>query len=142
MPDVLVVTDADWVLDDLRAAVGGPDTTLRSVRAGVDVLPAMLTALPDLVVLDLQIGNMGGMATCMHLRLEAGAGRLGRVPVLMLLDRRPDVFLAKRADADGWLIKPLDAIRVRKAVHALLAGERYEDASQAPTATVSALTVG
>ena len=29
---------------------------------------------PDLVVLDLQIGNMGGIATCLHLRHEAGAG--------------------------------------------------------------------
>ena len=142
MTDVLVVTDADWLLDDLRAAVGGPEVTLRSVRAGVDVLPAVHAQLPDLVVLDLQIGNMGGMATCMHLRLEQGAGRLQPVPILMLLDRRPDVFLAKRADADGWLLKPLDAIRTRKAVQALLRGERYEDASQAPTATVTALTVG
>jgi len=142
VPDVLVVTDADWLLDDLRASVGGPDTTLRSVRAGVDVLPAVQAALPDLVVLDLQIGNMGGMATCMHLRLEEGAGRLGHVPILMLLDRRPDVFLAKRSDADGWLVKPLDAIRTRKAVLALLAGGRYDDPSQAPTANVTALTVG
>jgi DNA-binding response OmpR family regulator len=140
--DVLVVTDAAWVLDDLRAAVGDAEVTLRSVRAGVDVLPAVQAKLPDLVVLDLQIGNMGGMATCMHLRLEEGAGRLDPVPILMLLDRRPDVFLAKRADADGWLLKPLDAIRTRKAVHALLRGERFEDGSQAPTATVTALTVG
>lgn len=142
VPAILVVTDADWLLDDLRAAVGGPDTTLRSVRAGVDVLPAVQASLPDLVVLDLQIGNMGGMATCMHLRLEQGAGRLGDVPILMLLDRRPDVFLAKRADADGWLLKPLDAIRTRKAVHALLRGERYEDGTQAPAATGTALGVG
>jgi DNA-binding response OmpR family regulator len=140
--DILVVTDADWLVDDLRASVGGPETTLRSVRAGVDVLPAVQSRLPDLVVLDLQIGNMGGMATCLHLRLEAGAGRLGHVPVLMLLDRRPDVFLAKRSEADGWLLKPLDAIRTRKAVRALLAGERYEDATQAPTASVTPLTVG
>ena len=142
MPDILVVTDAAWLLDDLRAAVGGPDTTLRSVRAGVDVLPAVQAKLPDLVVLDLQIGNMGGMATSMHLRLEEGAGRLGAVPVLMLLDRRPDVFLAKRSEADGWLIKPLDAIRIRKAVRALLDGGRYEDATQAPTASVTPATVG
>jgi DNA-binding response OmpR family regulator len=142
VPDILVVTDADWVVDDVAAAVGGPDVTLRSVRAGIDVLPAVQRALPDLVILDLQIGNMGGMATCLNLRLEEGAGRIDPVPVLMLLDRRPDVFLARRADADGWLVKPLDAIRVRKAVRALLDGDRYEDPSQAPTATVTPATVG
>jgi DNA-binding response OmpR family regulator len=37
------------------------------------------------------------------------------------------VFLARRAGADGWLVKPLDAIRLRKAIRALLAGSTYED---------------
>jgi DNA-binding response OmpR family regulator len=142
VPDVLVVTDATWILDEVEAAIGGPDTTLRSVPAGVDVLPAVRSKLPDLVVLDLQIGNMGGMAACLNLRLEEGAGRLGRVPVLMLLDRRPDVFLARRAEADGWLVKPLDAIRLRKAVRALLDGGRHEDATGEPKSTGTSLTVG
>ena len=145
MTDVLVVTDADWILDDVIAAVSGPDVTVRSVRAGVDVLPAVASKLPDLVVLDLQIGNMGGMAACLNLRLEEGSGRLGHVPVLMLLDRRPDVFLAKRSEADGWLLKPLDAIRIRKAVRVLLDGGRYEDPTSAPTALPTdgaSLTVG
>ena len=34
--------------------------------------------------------------------------------------------------ADGWLMKPLDPIRTRRAVEALLAGGRYEDATGAP----------
>ena len=142
MSDVLVVTDAPWILDEVEAAVGGPDVTLRSVRAGVDLLPAVRAALPDLVVLDLQIGNMGGMAACLNLRLEEGAGRLERVPVLMLLDRRADVFLARRAEADGWLIKPLDAIRIRKAVTALLAGGRHEDPTGRPLTAGASLPVG
>ena len=82
---------------------------------------------PDLVVLDLQIGNMGGMATCLDLHLEAGAGRLPDVPVLMLLDRQADVFLARRSNADGWLVKPLDAFRLRRAVAALLDGQMYTE---------------
>jgi DNA-binding response OmpR family regulator len=142
VPDVLVVTDASWILDEIEAAIGGPETTLRCVPAGLDLLPAVRTALPDLVVLDLQIGNMGGMAACLNLRLEEGAGRLGAVPVLMLLDRRPDVFLARRAEADGWLVKPLDAIRIRKAVTALLAGDRYEDPTGEPKSTGTSVGVG
>jgi two-component system nitrate/nitrite response regulator NarL len=142
VPELLVATDAAWILDDVKAAIGGPDVTVRSVRAGIDVLPAVLERRPDLVVLDLQIGNMGGMATCLNLRLEEGAGRIRRVPVLMLLDRRADVFLARRSDAEGWVLKPLDAIRTRKAVHALLAGERYEDATLAPIASGRTLEVG
>jgi DNA-binding response OmpR family regulator len=86
------------------------------------------------VVLDLQIGNMGGMATCMALHLEAGAGRLPRVPVLMLLDREADVFLARRSDADGWLIKPVDSMRLRKAATALLEGGSFHEGVPADAA--------
>jgi DNA-binding response OmpR family regulator len=72
---------------------------------------------------------MGGMAACMDLRLEYGAGRLPDVAVLMLLDREADVFLARRSDADGWLVKPLDAFRLRRAAAALLDGGDYHEGS-------------
>jgi len=140
--EVLVASDAEWIIDDVRAAVGGPDVTLRSVRTGVDVLPAVQQRVPDLVILDLQIGNMGGMATCLNLRLEESANRLPHVPVLMLLDRRPDVFLARRSEAEGWILKPLDAIRLRKAVRTILDGGRYEDRTNAPIASATPLNVG
>lgn len=131
MPDdVLIATDADWIHDALDAAIGDHDVTVRRVRAGAEVLPAVREQEPDLVVLDLQIGNMGGMATCMDLRLEEGIGALPHLPVLMLLDREADVFLAHRAQADGWLIKPLDAFRLRRAAVALLNGEPYQEGVQ------------
>ncbi|MGH9245776.1 MAG: response regulator [Acidimicrobiales bacterium] len=120
---VLVATDADWVFDEVDAALASPDRQVRRVRAGRDVLPTVAAETPEIVALDLQIGNMGGMATCLALRLEEGAGRLPRVPILMLLDREADVFLARRSEADGWLIKPLDAFRLRRAATALLEGE-------------------
>lgn len=132
MADILVASDAHWVIDEVVAGIGGHDVTVRSVMNGVDVLPTVLERTPDLAVLDLQMGNMGGMAVCLALRLEEGAGRLDHVPVLMLLDRRADVFLAKRSGAEGWLVKPLDPIRLRRAVRVLLDGGTYFDATDAP----------
>ena len=87
---------------------------------------------PDLVLVDMQMGNMGGMAVCLELRLEESYHDVPHVPVLMLLDRRPDVFLARRSSAEGWLVKPLDALRVRRATRALLAGQTYYDESYQP----------
>jgi DNA-binding response OmpR family regulator len=127
VPDVLVATDAPWVHDEVQAALASPTTTVRWVRHGIDVIPSMLEQRPDLVVLDLQIGNMGGMATCLGVRLEEGAGRLPHVPVLMLLDRQADIFLARRAESNGWLVKPLDSIRLRRAAGALLGGGNYTE---------------
>jgi DNA-binding response OmpR family regulator len=142
MAEVLIATDADRVIDEITAAVAGPGTFVRSVRRGADVRGDVADHDTDLVVLDLQIGNMGGMATCLDLRLEAGAGRLPEVPILMLLDRRADVFLARRAGADGWLVKPLDAIRIGRATRALLAGERYEDSTGLPPAIPASTAAG
>jgi DNA-binding response OmpR family regulator len=126
VPEVLLATDADWIHDEVAAALDGDHTILR-VRQGADVVDAVAAHTPAMVVLDLQIGNMGGMAACMALRLEAGAGRLPDVAVLMLLDREADVFLAHRSDADGWLVKPIDAFRLRKAAAALIAGGDFKE---------------
>jgi DNA-binding response OmpR family regulator len=125
MPTVLLATDADWIFDEVDAALTGDDTTVHRVRKGVDVLPAVREIGADLIILDMQTGNMGGMATCMAIRNEEGADRLPITAVMMLLDRTADIFLARRADADGWLVKPLDVFRLRRAAQALLDGYSY-----------------
>lgn len=121
--EVLIATDADAVFDEVDAALADESTRVARVRSGRAVAEAVAQSAPDLVVLDLQIGNMGGIATCIHLRNEAGDGRLPAVPVLMLLDRQADVHLARRSGAEGWVVKPLDAFRLRRAATAILAGE-------------------
>ncbi len=139
MADILVASDAPSVIDEVTAAVGGPDTSVRSVVNGLDVMPAVQERLPDMAVLDLQIGNMGAMAVSLNLRLEEGGGRLDHVPVLVLLDRRADVFLARRSAVEGWLIKPLDPLRLRRAVQAILAGGTYFDPTDTPASSAAAL---
>jgi CheY-like chemotaxis protein len=84
---ILVATDADFVLDEVTAALSGPDTSFTVCRNGRDVSKVIATRTPDLAILDLQIGSMGGMAVTMALRLDESAGLLPHVPVLMLLDR-------------------------------------------------------
>lgn len=121
MPEVLIAADADHVHDEVEAALAGPEVTFRHLRRGQEVLPSIEAAgEPDLVVLDLQIGNMGGMACCMNLRLEEGAGRLSRLPVIMLLDRPADEFLARRSQADAWFVKPVNPIKLRTTAERLL----------------------
>lgn len=117
---------------------GIPDVSIREVDSGAAAVAAVEEQEPDLAILDFQIGNMGAIAVTLELRLEESGDRLDHVPVLVLVDRRPDVFLARRSDAEGWLVKPLDPIRVRKAVTALLAGGTYYDESYLPVPVVSA----
>ena len=127
MTTVLLASDADWLIEEVRSALSDPGTEVTVVRAGADVRNAVSSQSPELVILDLQIGNMGGMATCMDLQLEIGAGRITDVPILMLLDRSADVYLARQAGAQGWLVKPLDSFRLKVASVKLLAGEDMRD---------------
>ena len=137
MTTVLLASDADWLIEEVRAALSDPGTTVNVVRAGADVRALVSSQIPDLVILDLQIGNMGGMATCMDLRLEIDAERLSPVPILMLLDREADVYLAQQAGAQGWLVKPLDSFRLKMAAVALLAGEDMREGTTPETERLS-----
>ena len=132
MATIVVASDAPSVRAEVASALDEPDTELIEVSSGPEVAPAVDEHEPDLVVVDMQMGNMGAMAVCMELRLEASYGNLPEVPVLILLDRRADVFLAKRAGADGWVVKPLDPLRLRRAVTALSEGGTYHDRSFQP----------
>lgn len=136
MTEVLIATDADAVFAEVEAALVDESTTIVRVRRGQEVAGAVAASTPDLVVLDMQIGNMGGIATCIDLRHESGDGRLPVVPVLVLLDRQADVFLARRSGADGWIVKPLDAFSLRAATTAILAGERTAAVGQELVADV------
>ena len=125
VPMILLATDADWLYEELDATLADDSTQVHRVKSGAHVLPAIEVEEPDLVILDMQCGNMGAIATCWDLRLEEGVGRLDHIPVLILLDRDDDLFLAHRSEADGWIIKPIDGFRVRKAVRALLDGDTW-----------------
>ena len=125
---ILLATDADWVVDEVSAAVGGGDTTIVVCRDGRDVAPYVSGRAPDVAVLDLQSGSMGGMAVAMDLRLDESGGRIPHVPIVLLLDRDADIHLARRSGADGWLVKPLDPIRITKAIGDVAKGLSYSEA--------------
>jgi DNA-binding response OmpR family regulator len=131
MATVLVAADGKWVRDQVRTALAASDTTVLEVTRGQDVRAVVAEYAPDLVILDMQIANMGGVAVAIDLHLEAEAGRVPDTRILLLLDREHDRFLARRADADAELVKPVDAGTLRRTMKQLLAAPRAE--SVAPT---------
>lgn len=135
--EIIIGTDASWVVDDVTAALSADDVNFTVCREGRVVSDLVDENTPDLVILDMQIGSMGGPAVTMSLRLDESSGLLPHVPVLMLLDRRADLHLARRTGAEGWLIKPLDSLRLKRAVRALSAGELYTEGVPVPETPVT-----
>lgn len=113
MANILVVCDADWVRNEVHAALSVGANTLIDHS---DPATAAATAVElgvDVLVVDLQIGAMGGMAVTRDVRAKAE-----RLPVVLLLDRKADAFLARRAGARAWVVKPFTARALRDAVGA------------------------
>ena len=114
MPRVLVVTDAAWVRNDVHAALSAPGYELHDESEPARASAAAAEADAEVAVVDLQVGQMGGMAITRALRNSPDGRR--DVPVVILLDRRADAFLARRAGASGWLQKPFTAAELRTVI--------------------------
>jgi CheY-like chemotaxis protein len=117
---ILVAAEAEWVRNQVRTAFVGPGQSVVEVTRGQAVRGAVDEHDPDLVVLDMQIANMGGIAVAIDLRNEESGGRLPHSTILLLLDREADRFLAARGDVDGVLVKPVDPGTLRRAAKVLL----------------------
>ena len=120
MTKVLLATDSDEIAEETFAALVSKETTVSRVKRGEDVREIAQQLEPDLVILDLQIGNMGGVAASLDLRHEITAGRLKPLKIILLLDREADTWIATEAKADCELVKPLNALRLRKLAKSLL----------------------
>jgi DNA-binding response OmpR family regulator len=120
---IVVAADAKWVRDLVKSACTAKDQRVVEVTRGQQMRDVVGRETPDLVILDMQIGNMGGLAVAIDLRLEGSAGRIPDTSILLLLDREADRFLAKRVDADAELVKPVDPGTLRRTVAELLARE-------------------
>jgi DNA-binding NarL/FixJ family response regulator len=132
MAYIVIVSDARTVLDEILAVVDDGENEIVELLTGQQVRAVVEADPPDLVIADAQIQNMGGIAVCHDLKLEESGGRIPAIPVLLLLDRRADVFLARRSGAEGYLVKPLDPMRIRLAVEALTTGNTFADTSFTP----------
>ncbi len=105
----LLVSDAEWVRNDVLAGLDGHDVTHVDDPSTLDEF----VGDADLCIADMQVGTMGGMAITRAIKdawLRAG---VKPIPIVLLLDRSADEFLAKRSGADGWLIKPFTAQDLR-----------------------------
>jgi two-component system response regulator MprA len=114
---VLVAEDDQRVRDSLARALVYEGYDVATAVDGADALVHVADALPDVVVLDVQMPNVDGLAMCRRLRLAGD-----RTPVLMLTARHElsDRVAGLDAGADDYLVKPFALDELLARLRALL----------------------
>lgn len=115
---VLVVSEDPTL--QLEARFAFPDdfdvVVVEDARAGSRELSEWT---PAVVVVDLLAGSAGGFALGRDMSQDR---RLENVPMLMLIDRRQDEWLAREAGADAVRTKPIDTAELVESALDLVGG--------------------
>ena len=122
---ILLYSSDRLTRENIRLALGRrvardlPEVRVLEVATQPAVLAAMDADGIDLAILDGE-AVPGGMGLCRQLKDEV----FGCPPVLVLIGRRDDAWLATWSRADGVLGHPVDPMRLPEVVAGLLRGSR------------------
>jgi two-component system response regulator MprA len=116
-PAVLLVDDDPRILRMLERTLGAEGYAIAAVADGGAALARVERSLPDLIVLDVAMPGLDGLAVTRRLR----AKRLP-VPILLLTarDALEDRVAGLDAGADDYLVKPFEVEELAARVRALL----------------------
>jgi two-component system response regulator MprA len=136
---VLVVDDDAPVRRMLERTLGADGNEVRSVADGPQALVEVERRVPDLVILDVAMPGMDGLAVCRRLRAK---GIVTPILLLTARDAIPDRVAGLDAGADDYLVKPFAAPELAARVRALTrrhgAGTlAYEDLSLDPDTRIA-----
>src|SRR5262249_33896975 len=114
---ILVVDDDAPIRRMLDRTLTAEGYLVEAVVEGGDALAAVEQSTPDLIVLDVGLPGVDGLAVCRRLRAKGLA-----TPVLLLTarDAVPDRVAGLDAGADDYLVKPFATDELLARVRALL----------------------
>lgn len=136
-PRILVVDDDPQIVRLVRSYLEQAGLQVDTVSHGDDVLPALRSRRPDLVVLDLMLPGKDGLEITRLLRADPA---LAALPILMLTARVDDIdrILGLELGADDYVTKPFNPREVVARVKAILRRTQTADS----TVTEAPLVVG
>jgi two-component system KDP operon response regulator KdpE len=122
---ILVVDDEVQILRAVHRALAARGYTVVTAPDGEDAIAEVEAAMPDLVVLDLNLPGIDGMEVCRRLRTRT------QVPILILSVREDEAGKVQALDlgADDYLTKPFGVEELLARVRALLRRSRPREST-------------
>jgi DNA-binding NarL/FixJ family response regulator len=119
---VLIVDDDALVRAGLKMMLDGADgiAVVGEASDGDEVPAAVDRHRPDLVLMDLRMARVSGIAATSRLRARPSPPE---VVVLTTFDADEDVLRALRAGASGFLLKDTPPAQIIEAIHKVVAGD-------------------
>jgi DNA-binding response OmpR family regulator len=113
---VLVVEDEGAIRELIHFHLARAGFSVAEAQDGLEALAAWQSARPDLVVLDLMLPEMDGLAVCRAIRRQA------MTPILMLTAKGDEADRVSGLDlgADDYMVKPFSPKELVARVRALL----------------------
>jgi len=123
---VVLAEDHETVREGLRLLVDAQDDmrVVGEAREGAEAIERVAALKPDVVVLDLTMPGMSGLAAARQLRDRATS-----TAVVALTRHDDDAFVQEllSAGASGYILKQSPSIELLHAIRAAAAGDRYLD---------------
>ena len=119
MHTILIVDDSATVRALVRSALERDGHAIIEAPGGAAALTALEHAAADLVITDVNMPEMDGIALTQALRADS---RFRALPVLVLTTEATDSMKARgrAAGATGWLVKPFHPDTLRRTVRRVL----------------------
>lgn len=128
---VLLVSPDATVRDLMRVAVGSLERRLGEPLSFLDAVDGErgaaigLAERPEVVIADEIASRAGAFSLARDLR---GAAQPFLGPIVVLLERRQDAWLARWSGADAWFVKPVDPFELADRLVELMSGTEKESA--------------
>lgn len=136
MKDILVIDDEREVLDVVRSVLRTKGHTVRVATGGAEGIQMAAITPPDLLVCDLMMTGMSGMAVIKHFR---NTEALAHIPILVMspvepTPDRPEAWWTQGLGVDEYLFKPFDPFDLLGRTEYLLRRNGYVSRRGAPKA--------
>ena len=136
---ILVVDDEELLVKGIRFNLQNEGYEIITGSNGVEAVESARENKPDLIILDVMMPEMDGMAACAMIR------EFSDVPIILLTAKSQDMdkLMGFEHGADDYVTKPFNILELKARVRALLrrAGTKAKEETAVPTLAIGPISL-